>query len=108
MKINVNKDRVGLWVLCEAIGDQRDLIDMVDFDENGLIEVKLMLGDVELDFSNVAKRIDEIFNQAVTKKAQELLNEKYDSLISSISDIQERIDGQREHFLYDWERESED
>ena len=101
MKIDISKKDVGMWVICEAIGSQHNLIDKIKFDEGHMLDICLTVGGVELDFSNVAKCINEVFNEAVTAKAQELLTNKYDSLISSINDIQERINEQKERFSYE-------
>lgn len=103
MKIDAAKDRMGLWVICEAIGSDRDVFDVMKIDEEGMIDVQLIVGGVELDFLNVAKRINEIFDDAVTKKAQELLCDKYDSLINDLENIKERVEDQKERFKYDWE-----
>lgn len=60
-----------------------------------------------MDFSNVAKRIDESIDELVTSNAQKLLDERYDGLLNDIYDIQERIENQKKIFEYEWELENE-
>jgi hypothetical protein len=75
----------------------------MEWNEDKTIDVHFTVGGVELDFNNVANRIEEIFDQAVTKKAQELLSAKYDGLLAELDDIKERISEQKNKFLYPWE-----
>ena len=103
MKLDIKKDEIGLWVVCTAIKDNHFLIDKMEWNEDKTIDVHFTVGGVELDFNNVANRIEEIFDQAVTKKAQELLSAKYDGLLAELDDIKERISEQKTKFLYPWE-----
>ncbi len=94
---------IRMWIVCTAVGADHDLIDKMKKDEDGNYPVFFSVGGVELNFDNVAKRIEECFNDAVTKKAQELLDAKYDNLIGELYDIQERIKEQKARFKYEWE-----
>lgn len=92
-----------MWLVCEAIGKNRELIDKMQKNEDGTYPVVFSVGGVELNFSLVANRIDEHLNELVANKAIELLDERYEDLLGEIMDIQERIKGQKERFKYDWE-----
>lgn len=94
---------IRMWVVCTAIGKDRDLISKMEKDEDGNYPVFFSVGGVELNFDNVAKRIDECFSDAVVKKAQELLDHRFNGLINEIDDMQERIREQKERFKYEWE-----
>lgn len=94
---------VRMWVVCTAVGKDHHLIEKMKKDEDGNYPVFFSVGGVELNFDNVAKRIEECFADAVTKKAQELLDEKYDDLLNEIDDMKERVKEQKEKFKYDWE-----
>ena len=94
---------IRMWVICEAIGKDRDLFEKMKKNEDDSYSVFFSVGGVELNFDNVAKRIGECFNDAVTKKAQELLDTKYNDLCIEIDDIQERIREQKSRFKYEWE-----
>ena len=72
--------------------------------EDGSYPVVFSVGGVELDFSTVAKRIDESVNMLVEDKAKELLNNKYGKLIKEIEEIQDKLEEQKgKIFRYDYE-----
>ena len=80
-----------LWLICAATnGDNDKILEMVN-EKDGTYPVKFEVGGVELDFSVVAKRIEDSIDELVASKAQEFLDDKYENLIKGISDIQERI-----------------
>lgn len=97
------EEDVRMWIVCTAVGADHDLIEKMAKNEDGSYSVFFSVGGVELNFDNVAKRIEECFDDAVAKKAQKLLDEKYDSLIGEIYDMQERIKEHKQRFKYDWE-----
>ena len=103
MKVNLWEDDIAMWAVCEATGNQYDLVDKMKVDENGLRDVVFSVGGIELDFLKVIHRMQDIFKDSVNKKAQELLSRKYQTLIDEVIDIQERIESQTERFKYDWE-----
>lgn len=92
-----------MWMICTAIGEGHDLIHEMQKNEDGSYPVSFTVGGVELDFSKVAKRVDEQINNLVMEKAQILLSEKYGDMIGELMDIQERIKKQNKHFEYEWE-----
>ena len=96
---------IRMWVVCTAVGPDYDLISKMTKDEDGNYPVFFSVGGVELNFDNVAKRIEECFSTAVTNRAQELLDAKYDDLLSEIDDMQERIREQKQRFKCEWETE---
>ena len=101
MKLKIKEDKISLWIICEAIKDNHHLIDQMEWNEDKTIEVHFTVGGVELDFNNVANRIEELFDKAVADKAKELLNEKYADLFIEIDDIRERIREQKNRILFD-------
>ena len=92
-----------MWLVCVALGKKHKLIDKMQKNEDGTYPVVFSVGGVELDFSLVAKRIDEQISEMVTNKAKALLDERYEDLLGEIMDIQETIKEQKERFRYDWE-----
>lgn len=89
-----------LWLICAAInGDNDKIFKMVKSEEDGIYPVKFEVGGVELDFSVVAKRIEDSIDELVASKVQKILDDKYENLIKDISDIQERIYNQKEKFF---------
>lgn len=102
-KPSLMTEDIRMWIVCEAIGIDHHLIEKMEKNEDGSYPVFFSVGGVELEFNNVGKRIEECFNDAVIKKAQELLDNKYNDLLNEIDDIQGRIKKQKERFKYDWE-----
>lgn len=92
-----------MWLVCVALGKNHKLIDEMQKNEDGTYPVVFSVGGIELDFSLVAKQIDEQISELITNEANALLHERYDSLIGEITEIQERLEQQKERFKYDWE-----
>ena len=93
-----------MWMICVAIGENHKLIDKMEKNEDGSYPIIFSVGGIELDFSRVAKRVEEQISELVRNRAEALLDEKYENLIGEIIDIQERIKNQKESlFKYDWE-----
>ena len=88
-----------MWLICAAIGEKHDLIDNMKINSDGSYPVKFEVGGVELDFFNVAQRIENAVNEMVEEKARVFLECKYESLIEEIADIQDRLYYQKEKFF---------
>ena len=107
MNYTPKHDDMEMWMICTAIGSDHDLIDKMKTNPDGSYPVKFEVGGVELDFSKVANRVDEQISEMVKKKAESLLNERYNSLLGEIYDIQERLENQKNKlFKYEWEKET--
>lgn len=96
-----------MWLICTAGETKREEMKNMKVNPDGTYTVKFEVGGVELDFSTVAKRIDESINALVESRAQKLLDSKYGSLLDEIYDIQERLENQKKDlFKHEWEREN--
>lgn len=102
-KFDPKKENMGRHIILESIGANRDLIKQMKKNDDGTYDVTLTVGGVELDFNRFSEVVERQLFDLVEKKAQDLLSQKYSSLIDEISDIQERIEDQKEKFKYDWE-----
>lgn len=106
MKIEITKNQRVLWAICEAMKCD-DMIDIIhqnsETDNPKSYDIIFTVNGVELDFQRVINRLMDCYQNEVTTKAQQLLLDKYEDLISEIDDIKERIDDQKEMFKYDWE-----
>ena len=95
-----------LWLILAALGEgeQRKNPDTFTRNSDGSLPIKFEVGGVELDFSAVAKRIDESLDYLVKDKAQKLLDDKYSELIDAINNIQENLEWQKET-LFEYSQE---
>ena len=94
-----------MWLICTAGETKREEMKNMKVNPDGTYTVKFEVGGVELDFSTVAKRIEESINELVECRAKKLLDSKYDSLLGEIYDIQERLENQKKDlFKYEWEK----
>lgn len=85
MKINFGESSIGFWVVCTALGADTQRINEMQTDEDGNFDVRLTCGGVELDFSKVCQRMDDVFSEAVEKRAGEMYLEEYDRRADEIS-----------------------
>ena len=93
-----------LWLICVATASDLEKSANMKHNSDGTYTVKFEVGGVDLDFSAVAKRIEDSIDFLVESKAQQLLDAKYGRLINEINNIQERLKDQKETlFRYDWE-----
>lgn len=108
--VNYKPDRtdMGLWVICSAIGDDHDKVKQMQKNEDGTYPIKFSVGGVELDFNKVVKRLDEDLDRLVERKAQKLVDLRYEDLIGDIRDIQERLEYHKDRLKYDWEEDAND
>lgn len=93
MLVDLSKNELAMWIVCEAIGAQRELIDkMENIKGEGIIkDIKFTVGGVDLNFLNVIEAINNNFDEAVNKEAQKLIKNKFDNLIETIDDIKDEV-----------------
>lgn len=91
MKIDLSRDSVAMFVMCHALGTDTQLVNQMRAEEPGVYDIRLICGGVELDFSNVCKRIDECFEQVVEKRAGEMYLEQYDRRADEIAEELQKI-----------------
>lgn len=95
---------IEMWIIATVIGKQHDLINQMQKNEDGSYPIQFSVGGIELDFSRVAKNIEEEINRLTKDRAQQLLEEKCFDVCGELEDMQERIrDLKEQYFKYDWE-----
>lgn len=93
-KINILEDqnKMALWMICEAIGDQREEFkNEMKKDENGYHEISLFLNGKELDFERFLNALELTYHHSVKKTASEIVSSKYEDIIGEIYEIQEKL-----------------
>lgn len=98
MIVDLNKNKIGMHIVCMAIGKDHHLVDEMESIENDepgtrkiLKDVKLIVGGVELNFENVVERIDEAYNEALNRRARKMIEEKFDNLDDTLEFIKEKL-----------------
>ena len=102
-KFDVTKRDMAHRIVLESIGLNYHLIDQMKRNDDGTFDVVLTVGGVQLDFDRFAEVIEKQLEELIEGEAQALLDKKYADLVCEIEDIQERIQGQKERFKYEWE-----
>lgn len=90
-KIDVINNKMAMFMLCEAIGKDRDVIDF-QADENGLYDVKILFNDQELDVERFIENLQRSYQNAVKKQAADLLSAEYDKILGKVYEIQEALE----------------
>lgn len=86
MDVKLESRSLAMWVVCEAIKDERHLMDQFDYSRGMVHDIKLTVDGVELNFLNVINRIDEIHGDMVQKAAGRMYLEEYDRRSDEITD----------------------
>lgn len=93
MIVDLDRNKLAMRIVCNAIGSQHELADKMDSVKEGTLlkEIKFIVGGVELNFENVIKAIDRNYDQAVTKAAKELIEEKLSKIDNLLENIHDTI-----------------
>lgn len=110
MKMSLLKDKLAMWFVCSAIGEQFELIDKIlankkenESNEEIEYEIEFKVNGVELDFERLIRRIDENFRAEVEDRAKLIVSNKFSDIIEAAQEIQKRIEDNKEKFKYDCE-----
>lgn len=101
MKIDFNRNRLAMHIVCMAVGENDQLLDRFDYTKNGEHEIVFTVDGVELDFSNVIRRIDEMFEEAVKQEAGRMYLEKFDDNSEKITNELRLIGERLKEIRYD-------
>lgn len=91
MKVNLIEDKLAMWIVCKAIGKECHKTDDFDNTHKGWHDVVLTVDGVELNILNVARGIQQNYNDAVKKAAGKMYTERFDSRADEITDELEKI-----------------
>lgn len=101
MKINFQKNTLAMHIVCMAIGENSKLTEQFDYSNNGDHDIIFTVDGVELDFSNVIKEIDDMFEQAVKEQAGKMYLEKFNDVSEKINNELQLIRERMEDIRYD-------
>lgn len=90
-KIDVINNKMAMFMLCEAIGEDRDTID-IKADENGLYDIKILFNGQELNVERFLENLHRSYQEAVRKQAADLISAEYDKILGKVYEIQEALE----------------
>ena len=91
MKINLKENNLAIWIICESIGKEYDLINKFN-NSNGLEhDIVLTVDGVELNFLNFINSINKNYNEVVKKAARKMYTEQIDSRSDEIANELDEI-----------------
>ena len=91
-KINVVNNNMAMFLICEAIGEERKEFMNLKPDADGLYDVVITLNGKEIDVKRFLKSLQISYNDAVKKQAADLLSLEYDKILNNIHEIQEALE----------------
>ena len=97
-KIDVVNNNMAMFMLCEAIGGEREEWKDLQADENGLYEVNIQLNGREINVERFIKNLHRSYQESVKKQAANLLSSQYGEMLSSIYEIQEALENHNKLF----------
>lgn len=97
-KVDVIRNKMAMFMLCEAIGGDREEFKDLKSDENGLYDVNITLNGFEVDVNRFIENLDRSYRDAVKRQARDLLSMQYDKISSTINEIQESLESHNKLF----------
>lgn len=91
-KVCIGDRDMATFLVCEAIGEERKDFQDLQPDENGMYDLVITVNGKELNVDRFLDSLNRSYQEAVITKADNLLSNEYDKLISSIHEIQETLE----------------
>lgn len=91
-KIDVLNNQMAIFMLCEAIGGEREEWADLQADENGLYDVNIQLNGKEINVERFIENLHRSYQESVKKQAADLLSSEYDQVLGKIYEIQEALE----------------
>ena len=93
-KIKLSHSPMAMYMICEAIGSDRDI--NLKPDENGMHDISLTVNGQEINFERFISNLQKSYNDSVKSCASNIISSKYDQIINRIQNIQEELESQYE------------
>lgn len=97
-KIDVVNNNIAMFIVCEAIGSEREEFADLKADENGLYDMVITLNGIELNVERFLESLNRSYQEAVNQHAADILSLEYDKMLSSIHEIQELLENHNKIF----------
>ena len=93
-KIKLSSYPMAMYMICEAIGDNRNI--NMKPDKNGMHDITLTFNGQEIDFEKFIVNLSKSYSASVKRCASDILSSKYDMVINQIQSIQEELEKHKE------------
>lgn len=91
MNIDFNKNSLARTFFCLSVKNDFDDIDKLNFENDGVHDIIFTVDGIEFNFENIIDRIDNMFDGAVEKRANEILESKIDVNIEKVEEEFEKL-----------------
>lgn len=96
--VDVIHNKMAMFILCEAIGGEREEFKDLKADSNGLYDVSISINGIEVNVNRFIENLDKSYRDAVKRQAKDLLSMEYDKIVSTIHEIQESLENHNKLF----------
>ena len=97
-KIKIRNNNMAMFMVCEAIGEERKEFADIKPDDEGCYDIKITLNGRELNAERFLSSLQTSYNNAVKEHGASLLSSEYDTMLKSIYEIQEALEHHRKIF----------
>lgn len=87
-KIKLTENNMGMFLVCEAIGEERKEFMDIKPDTDGCYDLTITLNGKEINVERFLKSLQASYNDSVRRKAADLLYLEYEGMLDSIHSIQ--------------------
>lgn len=97
-KINVIKNEMAMFILCEAIAGETEKWKDLKSDVNGCYDINIQLNGKEINVERFLDNLIRSYQDDVKKQAADLLIMEYDEILNKVYEIQEALEHQNKLF----------
>ena len=98
-KIKLSNNNMAMFMVCEAIGEERKEFMDIKPDADGLYDINITLNGKGINVERFLKSLQASYNNSVRKCGADLLSMEYDKMLNSIHEIQEMLE--HHHKIFD-------
>lgn len=91
-KIKITDNNMAMFLVCEAIGEERKEFMDIKPDDDGLYDLTITLNGKEINVERFLKNLQRSYNNAVKEHGSSLLSSEYGKILQSIYEIQESLE----------------
>lgn len=97
-KIRITDNKMAMFMVCEAIGEELEEWKDLKPDENGLYDIRIQLNGKELNVERFLENLYRSYCKSIKEQAANLLNSEYCEILNSIYEIQQSLENHNKLF----------